>query len=226
MKYLLKQITIYESTNQRGAYSWLQARLFNDIDVFGNPAQLPRYYNMTEEVVALYKPYSTLDQARSAGEVKVYNVDEERLQEAITKGTIGDILHIDQIHSVVVPLPGWYARIHKTDIIRDNSLVAKKGDFVRNDAGEVIPVNSLELYLKKYFDPNEPDATKAWKWVEAPERAMRNVLARNYKQYVAPTAAAAAPDNTPTPQDPAPSTSTTEDEIAKAREILARANQS
>lgn len=225
MKYLLKQITIYESTNQRGAYSWLQARLFNDIDVFGNPAQLPRYYNMTEEVVALYKPYGTLNQARSAGEVKVYNVDETKLQEAIAKGAIGDILHIDQIHSVVVPLPGWYARIHKTDIINNGNLVAKKGDFVRNDAGEVIPVDSLELYLKKYFDPNEKDEAKAWKWVEAPERAMRNVLARNYKQYAAPKAAAAAPDTAPAPKDNTP-TPSTEDEIAKAREILARANAS
>lgn len=225
MRYLLKEITIYESTNQRGAYSWLQARLFNDIDVFGNPAQLPRYYNMTAEVVEMYKPYAVLDSTRSTQEIKVYNVDHKKLAQEIAENKIVDILHIDQIYSVVVPLPGWYARIHKTPLIRDNQLIANQGDFVKNEAGEVTPVNSLVLYLKKFQDPNETDPTKAWKWVEEPERAMRNVLSRNYKQYElkqpvqAPTEAPAAPT------DSAPTTSP-EDEVARAREILARANAS
>ena len=217
MKYLLKEIQIFEGSNQRGPYSWLQARLFNDVDVFGNPAQLPRYYNMTEQVVALYKPYAVQDTVRSTQELKVYTVNETNMFNDIKEGKIPDYLHIDQIFAVVVPTPGWYARIYKTPVIQNNQQIAAAGEFVKNANGEVTPVNSLVLYLKKYLDPNEMDQTKAWKWVEEPERAMRTVLSRNYKKYDAPVGIEAGA--APAAPTAGPSTSP-EDEIAKAKAVL------
>lgn len=216
MKYLLKNITIFEGKNSRGAYSWLQAELFNDADVFANPAQLPRYYNMTQQVVDIYKPYTERDNQRSNNELTVLVVNETSFKEAIAKGEIPDYGHIDQIFSVTVPLTAMYARIYKTDRYdANNNLIGKAGDFIRNANGEVVPQNSLTIYIKKGFDPN----TNEWTWVEAPEQAARRILARNYKLYES-APSATTPAQAPSAPDAAQQEQSVEDQIAEQKAKL------
>lgn len=224
MRYLLKNVTIYERTNKVGDYRWLFANLFFDADPYANPDPLPVYYNTSEDVVNLWMPYAVLDNTRTNAEQKVYTIDNAKLKEAVTKGEVFDLTHIDHIFSVKVPLPGYYARVHKSDRISNGQLVAKKGEFVKSDQGEVVPVNTITLYIKKRFDAEIEDPTKQWVWVREPEDVMRDVLSRGYKQYNPPTpsveaqAAPEAPAEAPTVNP--------EDEIAKARAILAAAGQS
>lgn len=236
MRYKLTDVTIYEATNQRGAYRWLFGHLYDDSDPYGNPDPLPGYYNTSDKVVNMWLPFAKIDAQRTTAEQKVYTIDEAKLQEAIKKGLSGeeggipDIAHIDHVFAVVVPLPGTYARVHKSDRIVNNELVAKKGDFVKNKNGEVTPINSLTLYIKKKFDPELVDPKTGqvgcWSWVRQPEDVMRDTISRSYKVYQptsqAPQEATAAPS---APKVEAPAAAPTpEDEIARAREILARAN--
>lgn len=224
MRYLLKNVTIYERTNKVGDYRWLFANLFDDEDVYSNPDPLPVYYNTSEDVVKLWMPYAVLDRTRTTAEQKVYTIDDAKLKEAITKGETFDLTHIDHIFSVKVPLPGYYARVHKSDRISNGQLVAKKGEFIKSDQGEVVPVNTITLYIKKRRDKEIEDPAQQWVWVREPEDVMRDVLSRGYKQYNPPTpgveaqAAPEAPAEAPTVNP--------EDEIAKARAILAAAGQS
>lgn len=224
MRYLLKNVTIYERTNKVGDYRWLFANLFSDADPYANPDPLPVYYNTSEDVVKLWMPYTKLDQTRTTAEQKVYTIDDEKLKEAITKGDIFDLTHIDHIFQVKVPLPGYYARVHKSDRIVNGQLVAKKGEFIKSDQGEIVPVNTLTLNIKKRFDAEIQDPAQQWVWVREPEDVMRDVLSRGYKQYnpEKPTIEAQAAPEAPTE---AP-TVNPEDEIAKARAILAAAGQS
>lgn len=227
MRYLLKNVTIYERTNKVGDYRWLFANLFFDADPYANPDPLPVYYNTSEDVVKLWMPYATLDQTRTSTEQKVYTIDDTKLKEAITKGEVFDITHIDHIFSVKVPLPGYYARVHKSDRIVNGQLVAKKGEFVKSDQGEIVPVNTITLYIKKRFDAEIQDPAQQWVWVREPEDVMRDVLARNYKQYNPPTPGVAGVEAQTAPEAPAEApTVNPEDEIAKARAILAAAGQS
>ena len=224
MRYLLKNVTIYERTNKVGDYRWLFANLFDDEDVYSNPDPLPVYYNTSEDVVKLWMPYAVLDQTRTSAEQKVYTIDDAKLKEAIAKGDVFDLTHIDHIFQVEVPLPGYYARIHKSDRISNGQLVAKKGEFIKSDQGEVVPVNTITLYIKKRRDKEIKDEEKQWVWVRQPKDVMHDVISRGYKQYNPPTpsveaqAAPEAPTEAPTINP--------EDEIAKARAILAAAGQS
>ena len=224
MRYLLKNVTIYERANKVGDYRWLFANLFDDEDVYSNPDPLPVYYNTSEDVVKLWMPYAVLDQTRTSAEQKVYTIDDAKLKEAIAKGDVFDLTHIDHIFQVEVPLPGYYARIHKSDRISNGQLVAKKGEFIKSDQGEVVPVNTITLYIKKRRDKEIKDEEKQWVWVRQPKDVMHDVISRGYKQYNPPTpsveaqAAPEAPTEAPTINP--------EDEIAKARAILAAAGQS
>lgn len=228
MRYLLKNVTIYERTNTRGAFRWLFANLYDDRDPYGNPDPLPSYYNTSDEVVALWMPFAVIDNSRTNTEQKVYNIDNVKLQDAIKKGIAGeeegipDITHLDHVFAIRVPLPGTYARVHKSDRIVNNQLVAKKGEFIKNSQGEITPVTSLTLYIKKKFDPEAEDPTQQWTWVRQPEDVMRDTISRSYKMYNPPSLVQAAPaPERPQTQPPTPSP---EDEVARAREILARAN--
>lgn len=224
MRYLLKNITIYERTNTRGSYKWLYANLFNDADVFANPSPLPSYYMVLPEMVEMYTPYTKLDTSRTTADQKVYTIDEAAINTAIGENKIPDLMHIDHVFAITLPLPKTYARVHKSDRIENNMLVAKAGDFVKNSQGEITPVNTLTLYIKKRFDPEIQDATKQWDWVRAPEDVMRDTISRSYKEYnVAPAATEAAQDTTPAPETTSAQT-TTEEEIERARAILAAAN--
>lgn len=80
------------------------------------------------------------------------------------------------------------------------------------------------LYIKKRFDAEIQDPAQQWVWVREPEDVMRDVLSRNYKQYNPPTPGVEAQT---APEAPAEApTVNPEDEIAKARAILAAAGQS
>ena len=224
MRYLLKNVTIYERTNARGNYKWLYANLFNDADIFANSNPLPTYYMVLEEMVEMYTPYAKPDASRTTADQKVYTLDETAIYKDINENKIPDIMHIDHVFAITLPLPRTYAKVHKSDRIENNMLVAKAGDFVRNSQGEITPVNTLTLYIKKRFDPEIQDVTKQWDWVRAPELVMRDTISRSYKEYnIAPVATEAVQDTAPAPETTSAQT-TTEEEIERARAILAAAN--
>ena len=181
MKYLMKNILITEGTNSRGVYRWLQADLFNDDDIFDNPAQLPRYYNMTPQVIDLFMPAAEKDADLSDDNVSVYKVNESSMKEAIQNGKHangsiipGDVLHIDRIFPLEMPLTGVWGRINRRDIVNDKGVVtAKKGEFRKGENGEITPITSITLYLKKNKENN---------WVDNPQQILARVLERGYRR--------------------------------------------
>lgn len=176
MKYLLKNIVITKGTNSRGEYKWMRCDLYNDSDKFANPARLPQHFIFNEEVIADYEPYATPDPTRPGSMV----VDTKKMAEDIKKGVLEDMLHITQIHCVVLPLPQLYARVYRTDVKNATGQVEHRaGEFVKSQLGEVIPVDKIAIYGKKYFDPE----TSEYKWVEEPVVTLRNILSRSYKAY-------------------------------------------
>lgn len=181
MKYLMQNILIMEGKNSRGEYRWMQADLFNDDDIFDNPAQLPRYFNMTPQVIDLFMPATEKDAELSTDDITVYKVNEATVVEAIANkkyddGTIvrGDILHIDRIFPLEMPLTGIWGRINRRNIINDkNEIVAKKGEFRKGENGEITPVTAITLYLKKNKEGN---------WVDNPQQILARVLERGYRR--------------------------------------------
>lgn len=209
MKYLMQNILIMEGTNSRGQYRWMQADLFNDDDIFDNPAQLPRYYNMTPQVIDLFMPAAEKDAEASDEKITVYKVNEATVVEAIKNGKYdndvivrGDILHIDRIFPLEMPLTGIWGRINRRTITNEKGdIIAKQGEFRRGENGEITPVTAITLYLKKNKEGN---------WVDNPQQILGRVLERGYRRLtdefndaaakpeVAPkTETSAAPQYTP-----------------------------
>lgn len=200
MKYLLQNIQITEGKNSRGIYRWLQADLFNDEDVFDNPAQLPRYYNMTPQVIDLFMPAAEKDTELSTSEITVYKINEATVHEAVANKQYdanhpipGDILHVDRVFPIEMPLSGIWGRINRRDITDSTgNIIAKKGEFRKGQNGEVTPVTSITLYIKKNRDND---------WVDRPDQVLARVLERGYRRLTdeykdasaAPGGAEAAP---------------------------------
>jgi len=203
MKYLMQDILITEGKNSRGVYRWLQADLFNDDDIFDNPAQLPRYYNMTPQVIDLFMPACEKDAEASTADTVVYKVNEATVLEAIKNGKYengvivrGDILHIDRVFPLEMALTGIWGRINRRDITNDRGdIIAKKGEFRKGENGEVTPVTAITLYLKKNKEGN---------WVDNPQQVLGRVLERGYRRLTdeykdAGAAPATAPATTEAP---------------------------
>lgn len=195
----MKNILITEGINSRGIYRWLQADLFNDDDIFDNPAQLPRYYNMTPQVIDLFMPAAEKDADQSTPDTTVYKVNEASMMQAIANGkhangaiVPGDVMHIDRVFPLEMPLTGIWGRINRRDITNDKGeLIAKKGEFRKGANGEITPFTSLTLYLKKNKEGN---------WVDNPQQILARVLERGYRRLsdefdaaAKPAAGAAAP---------------------------------
>jgi len=177
----MQNILIMEGTNSRGKYRWMQADLFNDDDIFDNPAQLPRYFNMTPQVIDMFMPAAEKDADASDDNITVYKVNEATVVEAIKNGKYdndvivrGDILHIDRVFPLEMALTGVWGRINRRNITNDKGEnVAKKGEFRKGENGEVIPVTAITLYLKKNKEGN---------WVDDPKIILGRVLERGYRR--------------------------------------------
>ena len=220
MKYLLKNIVITKGTNSRGTYKWMRCDLYNDIDKMANPARLPQYFIFNEDVIEDYEKYAVPDASRPGS----FTVDAKKMLEDIKNGTLeGDPLHITQIHCVVMPLPQLYARVYRTDVKNATGQTEHKaGEFVKSQMGEIIPVDKIAIYGKKYFDPE----VNEYKWVEEPVTTLRNILSRSYKAYN-PTGAVQPQDRQDAPAPDGGANNAEEDEHAeleKLREELARRN--
>lgn len=225
MKYLLKNIRISGGTVQTPGqyqgqkYQWLQAELFNDEDIFANPSRLPRFYNMTDQVINMYKPYAKQDPKETVaeGQEPTLIVDEKALSEAIAKGECPDILHVNQVHRYNYPLDAPYARVYRRDVkdAKTGATLHKAGEFITGQQGEIVPVTELPLYLKKGRD-NE---TNEWNWVEEPSIVARRLLERSYKRYVVKQPTATAPAAETTAPEAAPDA--TQAEIEAAKKLLA-----
>lgn len=199
----MQNILIHEGTNSRGTYRWLQADLFNDDDIFDNPVQLPRYFNMTPQVINLFMPAAEKDNDASDTNITIYKVNEATVNEAIKAGKYndgtlvhGDILHIDRIFPLEMPLSGIWGRINRQTITNDKGdIIAKKGEFRRGENGEVTPVTSITLYLKKNKEGN---------WVDNPQQILGRVLERSYRRLTNEYNDASVAPAVPTPTAAAP----------------------
>lgn len=227
MKYQLKNIRLSSGTVQTQGihfgekYQWLSAELYNDEDIFANPARLPRFYCMTDAVIELYKPYAKPDTTPGAIAGTLL-VDEALLKQAITDGkTPGDLLHISQVHTYIYDLDTTYARVYRADVLdpQTRTVVHKKNDFIKGSNNEVVPVTQLMLYLKKRYDAEAAavDPQKAWQWVENPAEVARRVIERSYRRYETSATQATPGASTEQPAD------TSSAEVEAARQALAGA---
>lgn len=209
----MQNILINEGTNSRGAYRWMQADLFNDDDIFDNPAQLPRYFNMTPQVIDLFMPAAEKDAEASDANITVYKVNEATVIEAIKNGkyedgTIvrGDILHIERIFPLEMPLTGVWGRVNRRDIVDDKgTVIAKKGEFRKGENGEVTPVTAITLYLKQNKEKN---------WVDNPQQILARVLERGYRRLTDEYVDASAKPNAATTPPAASAPKFTAEQIA------------
>lgn len=222
MKYQLIEIHIHTASNSRGNYSWMEASLNRDDDVFANPWPLPRYYVLNEAVVNAYKTHGLVDneltnrynrKGANGETLPVLTVDITKLPENLT--------HVSGIEQVTVPLDGIWGQIYTYDGILTNGKQVKAGDFRLGANGEVTPVRQLVLYIKKTRD-NE---TGKEFFVEEPSVVARRVLERRYKrldQYQVPSApqpiGAPGPAPLTAPQQPGATPQLTPKQQAAANE--------
>lgn len=188
MKYLLKDITIFEGTFERGQrkgqkYRWLRASLYNETNFRANPRQLPLYFAFSEDEVGMYMPYAKPN-AQRPGSYTVNSVDIENAMKA--DSTIPDLLHVDNMFKVTMPLPCPYARIYNAQV-RDattGAVLHEKGDpIIAEGQTQPVPVQELTMHLMKVVDNETGEIT----WRDDPATEMRRILERSYKPFV-PTA--------------------------------------
>lgn len=185
MQYKLTNLILREGvvpqtarSHQGEKYQWITAELYNELDPFGNPTRLPRYFIMQDNLIKAYEPY--LEPAIGIPGAK--KVNEASMQQAITEGKCPDLLHITNVFMVEWPLSESYVRLDST---------THKPILSQN--GAIIPVTHLTLYLKKVLDTD----TNEWVWQESPSQVANRVLQRNYApvaniQVGSPTVAAPA----------------------------------
>lgn len=192
MKYLLKDIVIFEGTFERGTrkgqkYRWLRGSLYNETKFRANPRQLPFYFAFSPEEVDMYMPYAKPNAQRPG----TFNVNDVDLKAAIEKGEEVDLRHVDNMFKVTMPLPCPYARIYNAQVKNPDTgaLMHDKGDWVVAEGQtQPVPVQELTMYLMKVVDNETGEIT----WRDDPAQEMRRILERSYKPFV-PTVGDAAP---------------------------------
>lgn len=205
MKYLLKDIVIFEGTFERGQrkgqkYRWLRAALYNETNFRANPRQLPLYFAFQDDEVNMYMPYAKPNPQRP-GQYTVNSVDiEQAMQKAEEeRKPMPDLLHIDNMFRFTMELSEPYVRVYNAQVKDQNTgqVVHEKGDpIIAEGQTKPIPVKSVSIMLMKVFDNETGEGT----WRDDPAQEVRNLLERSYKPYEAQPAAPAAPTAT-APED-------------------------
>jgi hypothetical protein len=211
MKYKLQNLIYQEGVTPADArshknekYAWITAELFNEADPFGNPARLPRFYIMEPGLIERFKPY--LEPIPGSDSKKV---NEASMQEAINKGDCLPLLTVSNVFMVEWPLAEPYVRLDR-----------ETKQPILNKNGDIVPISTLVLYLKKTQDVD----TNEWQWVESPASVATRVLSRSYRPLAliqgANPAATAAGTTAP---EPSSAEETPEQRIARLQAELAEA---
>ena len=222
MKYLLKNIQIFEAENSRGKYHWLQGQLFNDKNIRMN-GERRMYYSTSEDECALYLDAGVCTKNADASDTKVtvYDVNDASLKEAIAKGgkleDYGDVRHINAV-KVTWPLNGVYGQIYRQDVIENGALIHKKGDLRTSETGQVMEFRELSFYLATDID----DDTNERIYSQDPQRVAQRVIERGYvKLEESSTMQLAQPEAPQKPEAPAQSEEDIEAQIKALQEKLA-----
>ena len=210
MKYLLKNVRVFENKNERGLYHWLRAECFIEGRAWANPGQLPRLYSTNEEVAQMYLKYCTPDATRTDGDYKEYVFDQAKYDADTEKV---DILHIDHVVKRVVKLPRPYVRCYKRDTMVDGVQHAK-GEMMLNNQGEPMVVTAFDLRIAQYPD----EETGEWFDSEEPDVIVARTLQRGYKPYVPPAGSTAVPEDS----DPVAPALTEEQKAQQAEALKAQ----
>lgn len=156
-KYLLKDVQIMEGTNSRGTYHWLSGQLFNDKNIRMN-GERKMYYSTSEDECMLYIKAGVceVNKELSTDKVKVYDVNDASLKEAIASGgklaEFGDIRHINAV-KVTWPLNGVWGQVYRQDVFDDNKkLIHAKGSLRTTETGQVMEFRELSFYLATDID--------------------------------------------------------------------------
>lgn len=206
MKYLLKDIVIFEGTFERGArkgqkYHWLRAALYNETNFRANPRQLPLYFAFQDDEVNMYMPYAKPNEQRP-GQYIVNSVDiKQAMQKAAQDGEpMPDLLHIDNMFRFTMELSEPYVRVYNAQVKDQNTgqVIHEKGDpVIAEGQTKPVPVKSVSVMLMKVFDNETGESA----WRDDPAQEVRNLLERSYKPYepqatapVAQAVAAEAPE--------------------------------
>lgn len=213
MKYLLKDVKIFEGTNSRGKYHWLQGILFNDKNVRMN-GERRMYYSTSEEECKMYLDAGVCieNKDESTQDVLVFDVNDVSLKEAIAKGgkleDYGDIRHINAA-KVTWPLNGVWAQIYRENVIENGILVHKKGDLRQTETGQIAEFRELSFYLATDIDEDTNERI----YSQDPQRVANRILERGYVKLE--TTAATTPQ-VATPEATAPEAPEAEAESVEA----------
>lgn len=156
-KYLLKDVQIMEGENSRGKYHWLSGQLFNDKNIRMN-GERRMYYSTSEDECKLYLDAGVceVNKELSTDKIKVYNVNDASLKEAMQAGgplaDYGDIRHINAV-KVTWPLNGIWAQVYRQDVYDDNhNLIHSKNDYRTTETGQIMEFRELSFYLATDVD--------------------------------------------------------------------------
>lgn len=217
MLYLLKNVKIFEATNNRGLYHWLQAELLNDKNIRMN-GERRVYYSTSEDECKMYIDGGVVvkNTQESSADVTVYDVNDTSLKEAIKPGgkleDYGDVRHINAV-KVTWPLNGVWAQVYRQDVVDDKGvLLHKKGDMRVTETGQIMEFRELSFYLATDVDTD----TKERIYSQDPQRVANRVLERGYvklKEVQATTPQVAAPTQPTAPATPTPQPEMTPEQL-------------
>lgn len=180
-KYLLKDVQIMEGENSRGKYHWLSGQLFNDKNIRMN-GERRMYYSTSEDECKLYLDAGVCEPNKelSTDKIKVYNVNDASLKEAMQPGKpladYGDIRHINAV-KVTWPLNGVWAQIYRQDVYDENkNLIHSKGDYRMTETGQIMEFRELSFYLATDVDEDTNERI----YSQDPQAVANRVLERGY----------------------------------------------
>lgn len=217
MQYLLRDIKVFEGSNKRGKYYWLQATLFNDKNIRMN-SERRIYVTTSDDEAKLYLPYGKKNDAESSEKTTVYDVNDADLRAAMADsttevGSLGvDVRHVNAV-KVTWPLSGVWGRIYRNDVINPTTgeITGHKGDWVKNAQGGIDEYKEISFYLATDIDPDTNERI----YGDNPQLVANRILERSYKLLTAdtaPTVATATP-----PAEPAAETD--EEKAARIAEL-------
>lgn len=221
MKYLLKDIQIFEGTNSRGKYHWMQGVLFNDKNVRMN-GERRMYYSTSEDECMLYLNANVCvkNAENSTDAVTVFDVNDASLKEAMQPGgaleDYGDIRHVNAV-KVTWPLNGVWAQKYRQDVVENGVLVHKKGDLRMSETGQIMEFRELSFYLATDIDEDTNDRI----YSQDPQTVANRILERGYiKLDGEQVQIQTAPIAPKAPEQPAETTEDLEAQIKALQEQL------
>lgn len=192
MKYKLTNLVITKGTNKQGEYVWMRVELENESDIFANAfnSNRPSMNIFDQDLIKQYfMPYAEPNAERPG----TFKVNEESVKKAMEEGKCPDILHMNNVFSVTMPLPQPYGRIYRADVkdTATGAIVHKKGDWVIPE-GQTTPTAITQLTLNVRMCIDNETGERSYPANGSPDRILRNTLETMYRPI--PTSDAATAD--------------------------------